>query len=67
VTTPDGRTDLDQVVDKLAARYPDQSRESLEAEVEKARLSFSGATVQGFLGVLIERRVRASLGDLPTG
>jgi hypothetical protein len=63
MTTTDGETDLDQVVEKLAARYPDRSRDSLRVEVEKARQSFSGATVQGFLGVLIERRVRANLGD----
>jgi hypothetical protein len=65
MATADSDTDLDQVVDKLAARYPDRSRESLRTEVDKARESFSGATVQGFLGVLIERRVRANLGDAP--
>jgi BioD-like phosphotransacetylase family protein len=65
MTTTDGETDLDHVIDKLAARYPDRPRESLRSEVEKARQSFSGATVQGFLGVLIERQVRANLGDAP--
>jgi hypothetical protein len=63
MTTTDDGTDLDHVVDKLAARYPDSSRESLRIEVEKARQSFAGATVHGFLGVLIERQVRANLGE----
>jgi hypothetical protein len=65
VTTTGREADLDHVVDKLAARYPDRSRDSLRVEVEKARQSFSGATVQGFLTVLIERQVRATLEDAP--
>ena len=67
MTTTDPEPDLAQVVDKLAARYPNRSRDSLAAEVEKVRQSFSGATVQGFLTVLIERQVRANLGDAPAG
>jgi hypothetical protein len=61
----DSETDLDQVVDKLAQRYPERSRESLRLEVEKAHRSFSGAKVHDFLPVLIERQVRASLRDAP--
>jgi hypothetical protein len=65
MVTEDDGTDLDQVVDKLAERYPDRSRESLRLEVEEAHRSFSGARVHGFLPVLIERRVRARLRDAP--
>jgi hypothetical protein len=63
MTIGESETDLDQVVDKLAERYPDHSRASLRDEVEKAHRSFSGAKVQDFLPVLIERRVRATLKD----
>lgn len=66
MTTDAGEPDLDQVVDNLARRYPDWPRESLRLEAEKARRSFAGAKVHGFLPVLIERQVRASLGDAPS-
>jgi hypothetical protein len=61
MTTAPGGTDLDHVVDKLVERYPEHSRERLRDEVEKAHRHFSGAKVQDFLPVLIERRVRARL------
>ena len=63
MTTDAGEPDLDQVVAKLAERYPQWSRDMLRAEAEKARRSFSGARVHGFLPVLIERQVRASLDE----
>jgi hypothetical protein len=66
MTTVDGELDLEQVVEKLAERYPDQSRETLRDAVEEAHLHFSGSKVQDFLPVLIERRVRASLRESPS-
>lgn len=65
MTTHEDAPDLDQVVDKLAERYPGRSRDSIRVEVEKAHRSFADAKVHDFLPVLIERRVRASLRDAP--
>ncbi len=65
MTTDEDAPDLDQVVDKLAERYPDRSRASIRVEVEKAHRSFADAKVHDFLPVLIERQVRASFKDAP--
>lgn len=65
MTTDGDATDLDKVVANLAERYPDRTRESIRAEVEKARVSFADAKVPDFLPVLIERRARATLRDAP--
>lgn len=61
MTSADPEFDLSQVVQRLAARFPDRARESLWAEAERAWQRFSDATVTGFLEVLVEREARSNL------
>lgn len=49
------------IIDRLAARYPDVPSSSVAEAVAAERNSFAQATVRDFVAVLIERHVRARL------
>ena len=60
---------VDQVVDRLAARFPDVSRDRVAAIVGEEHLELEGNPIRDFVPVLVEREARERLrveGATPT-
>lgn len=52
---------IGEIIERLQARFPDASPETVAGAVEKARESFSQAKVRDFVPVLIEKEAKARL------
>ncbi|AQT83148.1 hypothetical protein B1R94_27045 [Mycolicibacterium litorale] len=52
---------IEQVIDRLAAAYPDLSRDEVFHCVHTAYDRFQDSTVREFVPLLVERRARAEL------
>ncbi len=48
---------LDQLADRLRARFPDAPRESVKNLVEQAHRQYDGRPVRDYVPVLVEREV----------
>ena len=60
---------VDEVVDRLAARFPDVSRDRVAAIVGEEHLELEGNPIRDFIPVLVEREARERLrveGATPT-
>ena len=60
---------VDQVVDRLAARFPDVSRDRVAAVVGEEHLELEGNPIRDFIPVLVEHEARERLrveGATPT-
>ncbi len=52
---------IEQVVDRLAATYPDLAHDDVAHAVHRAYEHFSDSRVREFIPLLVERRARADL------
>ena len=52
---------VDEVVDRLAARFPDVSRDRVAAIVGEEHLELEGNPIRDFIPVLVEREARERL------
>lgn len=57
----DEQAAMDQVVERLAARYPDVSAETIAAIVREVYVTLADARVRDFLPVLVEREAKTRL------
>ncbi|MBC2638217.1 MULTISPECIES: three-helix bundle dimerization domain-containing protein [unclassified Rhodococcus (in: high G+C Gram-positive bacteria)] len=55
---------IDQVIDRLDARFPDLPRESIEQVVRSAHAHFANGKVRDFVPLLVERLAREKLQGL---
>lgn len=58
---------IDEVVDRLALRFPSISGARILSEVHARLASFVGASVRDFVPVLVEREVAEALADAARG
>ena len=61
---PDRGTTIDQVVERLSARFPDLSRDAVREAVTTAYDTMDEVHVRDFVPVLIEKRAKKALKDL---
>jgi hypothetical protein len=69
MTTEEEARAVDQVVDRLAARFPDVSRDRVAAIVGEEHLELEGNPIRDFVPVLVEHEARERLrgeGATPT-
>ena len=52
---------IGEIVERLQAKFPDASPETITSAVEQARESFAQAKVRDFVPVLIEKEAKARL------
>ncbi|RPA12082.1 three-helix bundle dimerization domain-containing protein [Gordonia sp. OPL2] len=55
---------IDEVRDRLAARFPDQSSDAVAATVDAAYRELGDTRVRDFIPLLVERRAGAELAAL---
>lgn len=53
--------EIDEVVERLQARFPDIARERVRAAVTDAHHAFDGRPIRDFVPVFVERTARAAL------
>ncbi|MFC9556643.1 three-helix bundle dimerization domain-containing protein [Rhodococcus sp. NPDC056960] len=64
MTPDDELLHIDQVIDRLDARFPDLPRESIEQVVRSAHAHFANGKVRDFVPLLVERLAREKLQGL---
>jgi hypothetical protein len=55
---------LDEVIERLTARYPAVSRAAVSEVVHDLHTTFAGAPLREFVALFVERRARAALEEL---
>jgi hypothetical protein len=60
-TNPDDEQTIQQVIEKLAVKHPDTSRQALEAMVREEFNELSGRPVRDYLFILTERATKKRL------
>jgi hypothetical protein len=55
---------LDEVIDRLMARYPAMSRSTVSEVVHDLHATFAGAPLREYVALFVERRASAALGEL---
>jgi hypothetical protein len=58
------QTVIDQVVVRLAQRYPDIAKSTVQRIVQEAHATFHGRPLRDFIPLLVERNARAVLNEL---
>lgn len=53
--------DLAPVVDRLASKYPNRSRQEIETVVHRHWQSFEGASIRSFVPLLVGRQASTEL------
>ena len=59
--TPSEDQAVDQVVERMTAKYPDMSRSHIQGMVTEEHQVFAGNPVRSYVPVLVERQVKARL------
>jgi hypothetical protein len=55
---------LDEVIDRLMARYSAMSRSTVSEVVHDLHATFAGAPLREYVALFVERRASAALGEL---
>jgi hypothetical protein len=55
---------LDEVIERLTARYPAMSRSTVSEVVHDLHTTFAGAPLREYVALFVERRARAALEEL---
>ncbi|WP_426592136.1 three-helix bundle dimerization domain-containing protein [Cellulomonas sp. McL0617] len=58
---------IDEVVERLSARFPDVPESDVRAQVESHLTKFSGAAVRAFVPVLVEHEAGETLASHQVG
>lgn len=53
--------EIDEVIERLQARFPDITRDRVQAAVTAAHDAFAGRPIRDFVPVFVERVARAAL------
>ncbi|WP_270352827.1 three-helix bundle dimerization domain-containing protein [Microbacterium testaceum] len=60
-TDPNEAAVIDEIVERLETRFPNQSPSAIRSAVEEARVHFARARVKDFVPLFIEREAKARL------